>query len=241
MKLKRSLKYMVLVVLTGSLTFLFGFTTHRNMEREILATSVDFEHNKAHFLSVAMVNKLLIQNQKSVQNQPKSKLDLYRLENRVLSNPYVESASVYVSINGELFASIKERTPIARVLTENESYYLDKKGVKIPLSQNYAARVPLVTGVTKADKMEEIQKFMRFIYDDDFLKKEVIGVHKMPSGDYHLTVRSGNYRIDFGTLQDTERKFKKLKAFYSKTLTDKTIDKYKTINLKFHNQVVGIK
>lgn len=241
MKFKKSLKYLVLLVLSSSIVFLYGFTSSRNSNKKIAKVYVNFEENGAQFLSISMVNKLLIQNQKTVQNQPKTKLDLYRLEERVISNPYVESASVYTTIDGQLFTSIIERTPIARVLTENESYYLDKKGVKVPLSQNYSARVPLITGVSKTENLKEIYQFMSFIFNDDFLKKEITGVHKLTSGEYQLTVRSGNYRIDFGLLNRTKQKFKKLKAFYSKALIDKTIFNYKTINLKFHNQVVGVK
>ena len=241
MRLKKSLKYIVLLVLTVSLGLLFGFTENRNLSKKISEIHVDFSENEARFLSISMVNKLLIQNQETVKNQPKSKLDLYRLEQKVLTNPYVESTSVYTTINGELFATVKERTPIARVLIDNASYYLDKKGVKIPLSQNYSARVPLIMGISTTDNLDEIYDFMHFIFEDEFLRKEITGVRKMLSGEFQLMVRSGDYRIEFGKLKNIEKKFKKLKAFYSKTLLDKTIFNYKTINLKFHNQVVGVK
>jgi cell division protein FtsQ len=56
-----------------------------------------------------------------------------------------------------------------------------------------------------------------------------------------FTVRSGNYRINFGDLNEIDSKIKKLKAFYSKVFLDSTIHKYKTINIKYHNQVVGEK
>lgn len=238
---KRSIKYFFLTVLIMSLGFFYGFTNHRNDTKSIVDTHITFTENGARFLSVAMVNKLLIQNQNQFQKQAKSRVDLYRLEKGVIENPYVESSSVYTTINGELFTVIKERTPIARVLTENDSYYLDKKGVKMPLSLNYSARVPLITGISGKEKTEELYNFLRFINEDDFLRNEITGVQKVSSDDYFLTVRSGDYRINFGSLNDKEKKFKKLKVFYSKALLDETIFKYKTINLKFHNQVVGIK
>jgi len=56
-----------------------------------------------------------------------------------------------------------------------------------------------------------------------------------------MTVRSGDYRIDFGNLIEIDKKIKKLKAFYGKAFLDSTIQKYKTINIKYHNQVVGVK
>ena len=40
---------------------------------------------------------------------------------------------------------------------------------------------------------------------------------------------------------EIDSKIKKLKAFYSKVFLDSTIHKYKTINIKYHNQVVGEK
>ena len=241
MKFKQSLKYTLLLALIASFAFLYGFSDVRNSRKKTTNIKLDFQITHPLFLTSTMVNKLLIQNQNTVKNLQKSELDLYHLEERVLNNPYVEEASVYTTIHGELFTSIKERTPIARVLTDNESYYLDKKGVKMPLSKNYSARVPLITGISKKDNMLEIQKFVHFISEDEFLKKEITGVHKMKNKEFQLTVRSGNYRIDFGELVNIEKKFKKLKAFYSKTLIDETIFNYKIINLKFHNQVVGIK
>jgi len=42
-------------------------------------------------------------------------------------------------------------------------------------------------------------------------------------------------------LTEIDSKIKKLKAFYSKVFLDSTIHKYKTINIKYHNQVVGEK
>ena len=53
--------------------------------------------------------------------------------------------------------------------------------------------------------------------------------------------KAGDYKIDFGNLTEMDVKFKKLKAFYNKAFEDKTIQNYKAINLKYHNQVVCTK
>ena len=79
------------------------------------------------------------------------------------------------------------------------------------------------------------------IVGDDFLNKEIIGIHLQATKEYMMTVRSGDYTIEFGKLTEIDSKIKKLKAFYSKVFLDSTIHKYKTINIKYHNQVVGIK
>ncbi|WP_369047821.1 cell division protein FtsQ/DivIB [Tenacibaculum sp. UWU-22] len=239
--MKKKLKYLAFVVLLGFISFLYGFSIHRNRAEKIKNVVVEFDSGDNIFLTHSMVNKLLIQNNDSIKNQPKSVLDLHRLEQKVLSNPYVEKAAVFVTIDGELKTIIKQREPIARIENKSTSYYIDMYGVKVPLSKNFSARVVLVTGVNTPAEIKEVTKLVNIILADDFLKKEIIGIQKLKTNEYVFNVRSGNYKIDFGKFINTGVKFKKLKAFYNKALADKTIQNYQTINLKYHNQVVCAK
>jgi cell division protein FtsQ len=241
MKFKRFLKYLLFLVLIVGLGFLYGFSLARNQQIKIGEPIVEFKEGDNNFLSHSMVNKLLIQNNETVQNQAKSVINLYGLENIVSKNPYVEKASVFLTIDGRLKLIIKQRTPVARIILKDDSYYVDKHGVKVPLSDNYSARVMLISGVENDLNMEEILPLISIILDDDFLRKEIVGIEKSNTEEYQFFVRSGNYKIDFGKLIDVDIKFKKLKAFYNKTFEDKTIQSYKTINVKYHNQVVCTK
>ncbi|WP_026775446.1 cell division protein FtsQ/DivIB [Polaribacter sp. Hel_I_88] len=241
MKVKKFLKYTLFLVLVGFLGFLYSFTSIRNQQKKVSEIIVEFEDGENNFLTHEMVNKLLIQNNETVQNQAKSVIDLYNLENNVSKNPYVEKAAVFLTVQGVLKSVIKQRTPIARVINKNDSYYIDKQGVKVPLSDNYSARVLLVSGIKNDDDVSEIIPLIDKILKDDFLRKEVVGIAKSDANEYQFSVRSGNYKIDFGKLTEVDVKFKKLKAFYNKTFEDETIQIYKTINVKYHNQVVCTK
>ncbi len=241
MKLKRVLKYLLLVVLIGFLGFLYGFTSKRNNEKKVTKIEVKFEAGNNNFLTHAMVDKLLIQNNKTVQNQAKSMLDLYSLERSVSKNPYIEKAVVFLTIGGVVKATIKQRTPIARILSGKDSYYVDKQGVRMPLSANYSARVLLVSGVENAEDIQVILPLISTVLKDSFLQKEIVGIVKSADDTYEFSVRSGNYKINFGKLTEIELKFKKLKAFYNTTFKNKMIQEYKTIALKYHNQVVCTK
>lgn len=241
MKLKKILKYLMLLILITSLGFLYSFSNVKNGQRIIENIEVEFESGENLFLTHSMVNKLLIQNDSLVQNQAKSVIDLYDLEEEVLKNPYIEKASLYLNIDGTLNSLIKQRTPIARIMAGDEVYYLDKKGVEVPLSKNYSARVPLVTGIKGKKSLQKVYQLLQIIVADDFLKKEIIGIHFKGSNECVFTVRSGDYKIEFGELIEMNQKFRKLKAFYNKTFLDSTIHTYKTINIKYHNQVVGVK
>ena len=241
MKLKKFLKYIFLPILLGGIGFLYGFSNQRNSQQIITKSVVKFQSNEPYFLTEEIVNKLLIQNNAIVKKQAKSVIDLYKLEEQVLESPYVEKVSLFITVDGNLNTVIKQREPIARILNGNSSYYVDSQAVKVPISENYSARVPVISGISNEKEVSSLIVLLNKIVDDDFLSKEIIGIELRAQNEYMFTVRSGNYRINFGDLNEIDSKIKKLKAFYSKVFLDSTIHKYKTINIKYHNQVVGEK
>ena len=241
MKLKKILKYIFLPILLGGIGFLYGFSNQRNSQQTITKSVVKFQSNEPYFLTEEIVNKLLIQNNAIVKKQAKSVIDLYKLEEQVLESPYVEKVSLFITVDGNLNTVIKQREPIARILNGNSSYYVDSQAVKVPISENYSARVPVISGISNEKEVSSLIVLLNRIVDDNFLSKEIIGIELRAQNEYMFTVRSGNYRINFGDLTEIDSKIKKLKAFYSKVFLDSTIHKYKTINIKYHNQVVGEK
>ncbi|SDS32512.1 cell division protein FtsQ [Polaribacter sp. KT25b] len=241
MKFKQFLKYMLFVVLIVGLGVLYGFSSARNSQIKIGEPVIEIDEGGNNFLTHLMVHKLLIQNSETISNNTKSMINLYGLENTVLKNPYVENAAVFLTVDGQLKTVIKQRTPVARIVSKNDSYYVDKQGVKIPLSNNYSARVLLVSGIENDGEIIEVLPLISFILKDDFLQKEIVGIEKSDVNEYQFSVRSGDYKIDFGNLSQIDIKFKKLKAFYNKTFKDKTIKSYSVINVKYHNQVVCTK
>ena len=241
MKLKKILKYIILPILLGGIGFLYGFSNQRNSQQIITKSVVKFQSNEPYFLTEEIVNKLLIQNNATVKKQAKSVIDLYKLEEQVLESSYVEKVSLFITVDGNLNTVIKQREPIARILNGNSSYYIDSQAVKVPISENYSARVPVISGISNEKEVSSLIVLLNRIVDDNFLSKEIIGIELRAQNEYMFTVRSGNYRINFGDLNEIDSKIKKLKAFYSKVFLDSTIHKYKTINIKYHNQVVGEK
>ena len=241
MRFKLVLKYLFFLTITTSLVLLYGFSSTRNLEKKVSIINIKFEEKNSKFLTNTMVNKLLIQNDQTVEKLQKSVIDLYGLENQVNDNPYVKKSSVFLTINGTLNSIVKQRNPIARIVTKDNSYYIDEEGVKMPLSAIYSARVLLISGFNEEESLREIVNLVTVILKDEFLKKELIGIHKFENEEYQFAVRSGDYKIDFGKSINIDVKFKKLKAFYSKVFLDKTIHQYKTVNIKYHNQVVCTK
>ncbi len=239
--MRKYIKYGGLLFLLIEIVLLYGFSSHRNGRKKVTDINIKFQREGKGFLTHKMVNKLLIQNQKSIKNQAKRVIDLQRLEQNMLNNPYVEKATVFLTVDGRLQTNIKQREPIARIVTSPKVYYIDNQGVRIPLSDNYSARVPLISGVTTKNDIQQITELLHIILKNDFLRKEIVGIRKSAKEEFIFDVRSGNYKIEFGKMKDATIKFKKLIALYNKTFEDKTIKIYKKINLKYHNQVVCTK
>ena len=233
--------YIKTFLLIAFLVFLYGFSSSRNKLKKVDNIDIIFENGDNLFITYEMVNKLLIQKYDGLKSQPKENILLNKLEDVLLSNNMIENAEVFLSVDGELGAVIKQKTPIARVRQDEGAYYIDSKGNKMPLSLNYSARVPIVEGISDGEISKEIYMLANLIHKDEFLKKQIVGIEQTPKKEFILKSRVGNQTIELGDLRQIDKKIKKLKVFYHKNLNDKTSNVYKKINLMYDNQVVCTK
>ncbi|MEP0264548.1 hypothetical protein [Dokdonia sp.] len=215
---------------------LYAFASHRNDKRLVDDIAIQFEDESTPFVTREAVDKLLIQSEGKVTGMPKEKLALNEMELRVNEHPTIKNADVYVTMAGTVGVAIEQRKPIARV-NGNTSFYIDQDGEEMPLSENFSARVPLITGIAKKD-IPTITQLIRHIKEDDFLNKHIVGVEKQRGGDYMLIPRALSYKIMLGKVTRLELKLSNYKAFYQKAEKDKTLNMYRLINLKYANQVV---
>ena len=230
-----------LILMFVLVIFLFSFTSNRNANRKLTKSAVIFVGDNAPFVKQETVNKLLIENKKDASSIQKVNLDLNKLETTLNAQEMIERSDVFVSIDGVLKAVVKQKTPIARVFDNSGSFYIDYEGNRMPLSTNFTARVPLVSGGINKKNNEDLSDLFRLIYDDAFLKKNIIGIQIMPNGSLKMLNRNFDYQIDFGRMINVERKFKNYKAFFQKAVLDSSLYKYKKIDLRFTEQVVCTK
>ena len=232
--------YIKMIVLLGLVVFLFAFASGRNMNRKVTRPNVKFIGEDNLFITNETVSKLLIQNYGAVKNVPKEALDLNKLENALKSNPMIKTAEVYVAVNGILNAKIEQRTPVARVST-NASYYIDDEGFYMPLSSNYSARVPLVTGYVEKNNLKNVYTVASKISDDDFLKMNVIEIHQSVNNKISLKLRQCQFLVQLGDVNFLDKKINNLKAFYQKKQKENALNNYSKVNLQFDNQVICTK
>ncbi len=238
--MKINWNYLKLGALIICITGLYAFSGQRNKVRKVEGISIQFEGENNLFITNSMVNKLLIQNFGVLKNLPKEKLVLNTIEKVIEANDMVKSAQVYLTVDGELVSRISQRQPIGRI-ESGQKFYLDEEGRRMPLSKNYSARVPIITGEITGKTLEDAYVILDFINEDDFLRKNVIGIHIEAEGSYQLKFRMENFVVNLGNISDLKQKFNNFKAFYTKAAKDETLENYNIVSLEFNNQVVCTK
>ncbi|WP_452218927.1 cell division protein FtsQ/DivIB [Lacinutrix undariae] len=238
--MKLNWSYIKIGLLLVLVVFLYAFSSARNSVRKVSKPIVNFVGEDNLFITHEAVSKLLIQSQETVANKRKDIIDLYGLESALNSNAIIKQAQVYLSVTGNIVAEVEQKQPIARVRT-NASYYIDRDGGAMPLSKNYTARVPLVTGSVLKNDLKNVYQIAQKVADDAFLNSHVVEIHQNENATIDLKFRLHDFNIHLGSLNLLDKKINNLKAFYQKAYKDKTLDSYSVVNLKFDNQVICTK
>lgn len=180
-------------------------------------------------------------------------IDIHDLEEKLKANPFIESAMVYADMDGVIRVKISQRQPVVRVMNQfDQNFYIDQNGLKIPLSDNFTARVIAANGyideifgkkvdTLHTDIAKQILKAANFISRDSLWSAQVAQIYVNQNHEIELIPRVGTNRIMLGNADSLESKFANLYTFYKKAIPQVGWDRYKTINIKYGNQVVGVK
>jgi cell division protein FtsQ len=227
-----------LLVMFFVVIFLYSFTQRRSQNKKINKIQIQFQGDNKMFLTNEMVNNLLIQNLGETSLIQKDKVDLKDLESALKKHSFIENAEVFISEDNVLMTKVLQKSPIARIVNNNRVLYVDKNGSIFQLSNNFSSRVPIVQGNIEGKFKKGFIDTFKTIEKDDFLRKHIIAIRIQKNGNMNMLTREYNYDINFGKPIFIEKKFKNYKAFYQYADKDSIIEKYKSINLIFTQQVV---
>jgi cell division protein FtsQ len=163
------------------------------------------------------------------------------IEKSIANHPSIKKVNTYCDIAGNVCVEIIQRNPIARVVTTNNSFYIDENGKHMPLSKVYTARTLVITGEVHFTEKGELFLLAKFIDENPFWKAQIMQIDIEENGDLILIPRVGYQEIVFGKPVNIAQKFNKLKLFYEKGISEKGWNNYSHINLKFKNQIVCTK
>lgn len=227
-----------LALIIISLIFIYGFSQVKNKKNKLVDIKIELTQPHENLLNQAMVNKLLVENFGQTKNVVKHVLDLNNLEKNLDKHPMIEKSNVYLNVKGELIAKVYDKKPLARMLWKNETRYIDKNGAIIPLSENYSARVPFISGSLQILKNEKFLELLQKIEADDFYKKSITTITVNNKSEVFLNQRSHDFEIVFGTPEDIDVKLNNFKAFYKFNEKNDKLNNYNQITLKYIKQVI---
>lgn len=229
----RILKILITVIIFG---FLLSFSLKRfsNKSMEKVTVNLAQTSQPVYFIDEKEVRDIV------KNSNPTGKLgdiNIPELEKKLNKMPAVDSANVYLNLNGRLNLDIRQKVPAFRLKKGDEDFYVDTKGVAFPLSKNYSFPCMLVTGDVNPSEYLQVAELVQKIDKDDFSRKYFIGISK-EKGGYNLLTSQGNYKVEIGDLENIALKVKGFKTFVEKFLVYQQVDKYTKISVKYDNQIV---
>tara|TARA_R110002049_G_scaffold6899_4_gene41983 strand:+ start:527 stop:1318 length:792 start_codon:yes stop_codon:yes gene_type:complete len=257
-------KIVMWVLLLSAVTVLLGFVESSRSEQLCTEILIDIDRSKQNFfIDEEDIHSMIHHEVSAIVNRPLAELNSNDMELQLNGHPSIKNAEVFKTLDGKLSIKIKQREPIMRVYSSNgDSYYMDKEGQLMPLSDKFTSRVMVANGfiyspytkfvglnfseelpdsILKRTQLDELFKYADFISKDPFWKAQIEQLHVNKDMDIELIPRVGNHTIVFGDANHIESKFEKLIVFYNKGLSNTGWNEYSVINLKYEGQVVCTK
>jgi cell division protein FtsQ len=257
--MKRIFKILAGFIAVLGLAFLIYIVSSKQEEVNVSDIIVSISYPEEDiFIEEAEVKSLIIGVYKNIFLENINQISTDTLESLIKQNPYVRSANVYSSIQGELMIDVEQRQPIFRVEMAKASFYVDNFGGFMPLSPEYASRLVVVSGHLKNidfKKEKEIHlgeesentelasvfHLVKYIRVNPFMEALVEQIYVNKNHEIELIPKLGKQYILFGEANQIEEKFSKLKLFYEQGMQVNGWNAYKILNLKYKNQIVCTK
>jgi cell division protein FtsQ len=148
----------------------------------------------------------------------------------------------YKTVTDKVCIDITCRTPILRVLPDGgSSFYVDREGVVVDRLPR-PTYLPVATGrISKEFATQELRELASYLQHSTFWDSQIEQIHVLAAGEVELIPRVGDHLIRFGKVENIKYKFGKLKTFYEKGLSQVGWDRYAVIDIRYGNQVIGVK
>ncbi|MFP4555932.1 MAG: cell division protein FtsQ/DivIB [Bacteroidales bacterium] len=235
--------------------------------RQVVCSSVNIiiaDSLANSFIAKSDIAQKIEQHQPNLIGIPLQTVNTLDIENQLTEMQEVRSVNAYKTIDGALTVNIQQRQPMVRIINRyGESYYIDKEGQILPLSDRYTSHVLVINGniiepfdiepnvqiaswlnkevTNNTPLIVKLYEFARYITNDEFWNAQITQVYVDNPSNIELIPRVGPHSVQLGNLSDYETKLAKLKLFYERALPEEGWNKYSEINLKYKNQIVCTK
>jgi cell division protein FtsQ len=256
--MKRILYIIYMVILVAGTVVLLAFSDLEHTTGSYKSFSVEILNSAdTAMITLDNINAIITRNFGQVAGAPVLGIDIHKMEKAILANPYVSKCEVFQTIDKGLEMKVVTREPIVRVINEDGAqYYIDHFGYVMPLNPARPTRVLIASGNIKdryvsLDKSErsllsypdssvlqQVYPVAWHISQDEFLASFIDQIYVNEETEIELVPKIGSQIILLGSAEDAREKLENLKTFYKKVMNQIDWNTYKSINLKYKNQVV---
>ncbi|GAB3705338.1 hypothetical protein GCM10027592_37700 [Spirosoma flavus] len=245
----------VLLVTTGllSLIGLIAFTEVRHGQKTVRQVVIQLDKVEGHrFLTRQdVMGYLTNESADPILGKDYADVDFQRLEKRLRQHGLVKNCQISRDLNGDLLVVIEQPRPLARLMTSGDGLrsvsgqYVSEEGRFFPISMNYTARVPILTGAYFSqnrslanERNRPLLDLLKRIHDDPFWRAQIAELSVDEQGEVVMWPQIGNHQIELGPPTELDAKFKKLKLVYTNVLPSGNWDHYRRVNVQYRNQIV---
>lgn len=187
----------------------------------------------------------------SIQN-----VELEKIESVVAQNAQLTDVRAYLNIDGQINILAKPRRAILRIFDENGNHlYLGDGNILMENSISHSHRIIVANGhiphlsddqrdniLHQREEIpiiyQQLYELAQIIHNDEFLNALIDQIYITKNSEAILTPKMGIKKIEFGKLEEMENKLANLKAFYIQGKNKIDWQKYKSISIKYDNQIV---
>ncbi len=262
--MRRILSIVFWIIILAGVTSLFIFSNKKQDEIVCPKFEIEVDYGKAPVLiTQGNIRQQITDSKIKVRGKALGHIEVEKIQELFDNNPFIKTAAISIGVNGVVKASIKQRNPLVRVIDQKgKQFYIDEEGYLMPLSPDFPARLIIASGNIspvgkirkKGKKVDEISPYQKLPADlqkvyitalalrnDIFNNALIEQIYLNEAKEIELFPKIGRQSIILGDTVFIAEKLKNLKIFYTDGMKNTGWDTYKSINLKFRNQVVCLK
>lgn len=178
----------------------------------------------------------------SVDGKLLKEINTEEIENILREYDYVESAEVAVLANRKVRVEVLQFVPVMRVYaSDGYSYYVNAAGKKMKADMKFNMDVPVVTGDFDRPGMalQPIINMVKYISERPELSRYVTILDVKNLKNIYIYPNIRGHVIKFGSPDDFDNKFAKLRQMYDEVIPVKGWWMYDTISVKWKHQIVA--
>ena len=206
------------------------------------------------FVSEADIKEYLDKYYGAYIGQRLDSIRLYRMEAILDEQSAILKSEAYVTGDGLLHIRLTQREPVIRFQKDGYGFYADCNGFVFPLQENYSTPVPVMDGAvpvrcaegykgapeTEAERawMAGVVALVGYMDKSRIWAENIVQMHVEDNGDIVMIPREGGERFIFGSPAGAADKFARMSDYYRYILPEKGDGYYRTVNVKYDNQIV---